>query len=98
MSRELRPHTEFPELAIRDDQGAQGAQTLEGLVAVLLGLLLLDRGIGRRQFLGVKVLGLPDEILQQVAIVLGQQQVLCLRDDLPEVLDELLALGRQLPR
>jgi hypothetical protein len=41
------------------------------------------------------LLGLPDEVLEQVAIILGEKQDLGLLDDNLEVRNELLALARQ---
>lgn len=63
-------HTELPELAVGDDQSSESAQTLKGMVAVLACSLLVDRGTGRSDGLRVPLLGLPDEVLEQVSIVL----------------------------
>jgi len=42
------------------------------------------------------LLGLPDEVLEEVALVLGEKQDLGLLNDRLEVAYELLALTRQL--
>ena len=68
-----RTLTKLAELAIGNDQSSQGPQALNRLLAVLLGGLLVDRGTGGINGLRVEVLGLPDEILEQVAVVLGQE-------------------------
>lgn len=78
-------HTQLAELTVGDQQGAEGAQTLDGLVAMLLSHLLVDRGTGNIDSLGVEFLSLPNEVLEQVALVLGQQKVLGLLDDIARV-------------
>ena len=88
--------TKLPELAIGNDQGPQSAQPLQSLVAVLLGGLLVHGGIGCANSLGIELCSLPDEVLEQIALVLGQQEVLGLGDDFAEVFYKGLALGGQL--
>lgn len=86
-------HTEFSELPVGDDQRAQGAEAVKGLVSVLLRLLLADRSAGGRYRLGVELLGLPDEVLKQVAVILGQQQMLGLFHDFFDVGNQIPSLG-----
>lgn len=88
--------TELPELAVGDEQSAKSSQALQSLLAMLLGGLLVDGGAGNVDGLGVPLLGLPDEVLEQVALVLGQKQVLGLLDNVASVGNECLALGRKL--
>lgn len=66
------------------------------MVTILLGSVLADGGIGCVDTLGVELSGLPDEILDQVALVLGEKKVLGLLDGVGSILDELLALGGEL--
>ena len=42
------------------------------------------------------VLSLPDEVLKQVALVLGEKENLGLLDNFAEISDELLAISRKL--
>lgn len=55
--------------------------------------VLIDRGARSGNLLGVELGGLPDEVLEQVAFVLGEQEILGLLDDLSGILHERLALG-----
>lgn len=87
--------TKLAELAVGDEQRAQGAETLEGLVAVLLGSVLSNGSIGSADSLGVELHALPDKVLDQIALVLGEQELLGLSDDSPYIVDELAALGGQ---
>jgi hypothetical protein len=66
------------------------------LVTILLGSVLADGGIGCVDTLGVELSGLPDEILNQVALVLGEKEVLGLLNGVGGILDELLTLSGEL--
>jgi len=87
--------TELAELAVCDEQLAKRAKTLESLVAVLLGSVSVERGIETACIALVEVLRLPDEILQKVAVVLGEKQGLGLLHDVAQVTNQGLALGRK---
>lgn len=65
---------------------------------MLLCGLLVDRSPRGLNALSVEVPRLPDEILDQVPLVLGEQQVLRLLDSLSDVSDELPALCGELGR
>jgi len=67
--------TKLAKLAVGDDQGSKGPQPLEGLVSMLLCCFLVDRRTGNTDSLGVKLLGLPNEVLEQISVVLGQEKV-----------------------
>lgn len=87
---------ELPELAVGDDQCAKCTETVKGLVAVLLRGLLVYwclRGLGISTG---HLLSLPDEVLEEVALVLGEQQGLRLLNDILDVSNEALAFGGQL--
>lgn len=88
--------TKFSELAVGDEELAEGAQTLQGLVTVLLGGCLVKGGV---RLLGVASGGLRalvDEVLDEIALILGQEKQLGLLDDVAQVGDENLALLGQL--
>lgn len=53
-------HTELAELAISEEQVAEGPQTLQSLLAIALGLVLLKRSVGALDALVVITLGLPE--------------------------------------
>jgi hypothetical protein len=88
--------TELAELTVGKDERAEGAQTVKGLVTVLLGSVFVDgsvrsSGVGARD-----LLSLPNEVLEEVALVLGQEQKLGLLNNLAQVTNELLTLCREL--
>jgi hypothetical protein len=83
-------------LSIGDEKLAKGSQTLKSLVTILLSSVLADGGIGCVDTLRVELSGLPDEILNQVALVLGEKEVLGLLNDVGSILDELLTLSGEL--
>ena len=62
----------------------------------MLCLLLADRSVGGGNGLGVELAGLPNEVLQQIAIVLRQEQILGLFYDFIDVGNKAAALGREL--
>ncbi len=63
---------------------------------MLLCRLLIDWSAGDVDCLGVKLLRLPNEVLEQVVLVLGEHEQLCLLDNLSNVGDQRLAVGREL--
>ena len=78
-------HTELSELAVGDDESAERPEAFERLLTLLLRGLLLD---GQIWLLGVAAangLRLPDEVLKQVALILGEKQDLRLFDDIAQV-------------
>ena len=83
-------------MSVCDKQGSQGPQTLEGLLSMTLCGFLVDGGTGNLNRLIVKMRRLPDEVLQQIALVLGKHQVLGLVHDISNVIDELSAFFRKL--
>ena len=91
-----RKLTQLAELTVREDESSQSAQAFEGLVAMLLGRVLIHGSIGCGCICTSDLLSLPDEVLKKVAIVLGQQQKLGLLNYVAQVSDKLLALGREL--
>lgn len=79
------------ELAVGDEQRTECPQTLKSVLAVRLGGILADGSVGGANSLGVELLSLPDELLEEIALVLAQKQVLGLSNDILRVLDEGLA-------
>ena len=87
---------ELPELTVGDQQGAQCSQAIKCVVAMLLGGILVDR-CARKSLVSTRDLfSVPDEVLEKVALVLGEEQDLGLLNDLPQVANKLLALCRKL--
>jgi hypothetical protein len=84
--------TKLPELAVGNQKSSQSAEALESLLAMALGGVLINGCVWRPHCIRVEVLGLPDEVLQEVALILGQQQVLCLLNYLTSVGNECLTL------
>lgn len=58
--------------------------------------VLVDWRVGKRSITAVDLLSLPDEVLEKVALVLGEQKDLGLLNDLLQIADKLLALSREL--
>lgn len=88
--------TKLAELTVGDQQCPESAQALEGLVAVLLRSLLIDGSTRHRNRLRVELLSLPDEILQEIALVLGQEELLGLVDNVANIANKRLSFGRKL--
>jgi hypothetical protein len=80
------------ELSVSDEQLAKGPQALKSLITILLGNILANRRVGGVDVLGIELGGLPDEVLNQVALVLGEKEVLGLLDNVGGILNQLLAL------
>lgn len=88
--------TELAELAVGKNERAESAQAVEGLIAMLSGSVLVDRSVRRAGIGAVDLLGLPNEVLKEVALVLGQEQKLGLLNNLAQITNELLTLCREL--
>lgn len=82
---------ELAELAIGNEKRAEGTKAVESLIAVLPSSLLVDRSTRHLGVTRTNLLSLPDEVLDQVALVLGEKQDLGLLDDLLEIVGELLS-------
>lgn len=94
--RKRRELTELPELAVANDESAECAKTIESLVTVLLCGILVYWCIGNGCVATGDLLGLPDEILKEVALVLGEEKDLGLLDNITKIRDKLLALCGEL--
>lgn len=60
--------------------------------------VLVDGSVGGLRITTVDLLGLPDKVLEQVAVVLGEDKELGGFNNISQITDELLAIGRQLLR
>ena len=63
---------------------------------MLLGRLLVDRSTRLSSITATNLLTMPDEVLQQIVLVLGKEQDLGLLDRGTDVRHEMLTLARQL--
>lgn len=87
---------QFAELAVGDEKSTQGPQSLQRLVSMLLRGLFVGRSPWKLGVGTVEMLGLPDEVLEEIAVVLGKQKDFGLLNDVAKVGDEFLALVGQL--
>ena len=88
--------TELAELSIGDDELAQSSQTIKRLIAVLLSSVLVDWRTWNSSASAIDILGLPCEVLEQVALVLCEKEDLGLLDNIAEVVDQSLTLCGEL--
>jgi hypothetical protein len=88
--------TKLAELTVGENERAEGAQTIEGLVTMLLSSVFVDRSVRGAGIGAGDLLSLPNEVLKEVALILGQEQKLGLLNDLAQVTNELLTLCREL--
>ena len=90
--------TKLSELPIGHKKRAKGAKTTQSLIAMLLCLVTPD-GCGWRGGIStLDLLRLPDEVLEQVALILGQQEMFRLVDHISEIGHETSTFGRELCR
>lgn len=87
--------TKLSELSIAKHKRSQSPQSFKGLVAVLCCRILVygcSRKLGRSRR---KLAGLPDKVLEQVALVLAQKENLGLLNDIASVSNQVSAfLGK----
>jgi hypothetical protein len=76
-------------LAIRDNERAECAKTLQRLVGVLLGSVLVDWSVWEGSIRTSDLLRLPDEVLEEVALVLCEKEVFGLLDYIAEIGDQI---------
>lgn len=70
--RKAGPRTQFSELTIRDEQSAQSSQSLKGIIFVSCRSVLGQWRIWGLEALGLILCSLPNEVLNQIAVILGQ--------------------------
>jgi hypothetical protein len=87
--------TKLSELAIGDNKRAQRSQTLQSLIAVLLRSLLVNGSIGKSSISTIDLLRLPNEVLKEITLVLGQEKVFSLFNDITEICHKILTFGRK---
>ena len=90
--------TQLAELAVGNQQGTQGAESIESIVTVLLSGGLVDGSSWQPSSTAVQLLGVPDEVLEQVALVFGEEQDLGVLDHIAKVTNQGAALSRELRR
>ena len=88
--------TKLAELTVGDEQRAQRAQTLHSLVTVLLSRLLVDWCAWNASISTINFLRLPDEVLEEIALVLAEEEDLGLFNDVASILNQNLSFGRKL--
>lgn len=88
--------TKLSELTIGDDQHAECSKTLQCLISMLFGGILINGSTWEFGISATDLLGLPDEILQNIALVLGQKHIFRLLHNVAEVGNQGLSLGRKL--
>lgn len=87
--------TKLSELAVGDQKVAQSLQSLHGLRAILLGAILVNRGVRLFRLDGTETLSLPDELLEQLTFVLAQDQLARLINDIAQIPDQILTFFRE---
>lgn len=88
--------TELAELSVGDHERAKSTETLQSLIAVLLSSFLVDWSAWHRSICTIDLLCLPDEILEEITLVLAEKKDLGLFNDVAGILDQSFALGRKL--
>lgn len=87
--------TEFAELTVGDQESAEGTKSIKSLVAMLLGGALVDGGTWNLCIATLDKPRLPQEVLQEITLVLGQEQHFGLLNDVSQVGDEVSAFWRE---
>lgn len=75
-------------MTVGDNQRSQGAEALESLVALTLGVVLANGSIRSAGVATRDELSLPDEVLEKVALVLGEKEDLGLLNNVLEISDQ----------
>jgi hypothetical protein len=88
--------TELAELSVGDHERAESAKTLQSLIAVLLSSLLVNWSTWNASICAVDLLCLPDEVLEEITLILAEKKDLGLFNDGAGILDQSFALGRKL--
>jgi hypothetical protein len=93
--KEMKLRTQLAELAISDDEGAEISQALNGLIPVLLGGCFIDRDVRALYARGPELLGLPDEVLENIALILGKEEILGQSYDFASISNQRLPFSRK---
>ena len=86
-------------MAIGDEERAKCTKAFQRFLTVLLGGVLLNGHVGLVRLASIAsshALRLPNEVLKQIAAVLGEEHNLRLLDDITAVGNKLLAVRREL--
>lgn len=84
--------TKLAELTVSDEKRSQGTQTLQCFIAMLLCSLLIEWSIWCSGIARADILCLPDEVLKQIAFVLGEEEDLGLLNNVAEILGKYLSV------
>jgi hypothetical protein len=79
-------------LAVGDNEGSKSPQPLKSLVSISLGSVLIHWSARSSDALVFILGGLPNKVLNQISLVLGQYKVLGLLHNLLEILNKELAI------
>lgn len=79
-------------MTVGQNERSKGTQAVKGLVTVLLGGFLVDRSVRSAGIAARDLLGLPNEVLKKVALVLCQEEKLGLLNNLAQITNKLLTL------
>lgn len=90
--------TKLTELPVSDDKRAKSPKPFQCLVSVLFSGLLANWSARKSDISTLDLLRLPNEILEQIALVLGKKQVLGLLNNRTEVGDQGSTFGREFLR
>jgi hypothetical protein len=63
-------------LTVGDEKRSESAKALERLLAVLLSGVLVKGSVDIGRIGGADLLGLPDEVLEEITVVLGEKEEL----------------------
>lgn len=80
--------TQLAELSISDQQRAQSFETLGSPIGISASRLSASRAGDSLEFFTGDLLGIPDELLYKLAVVLGKEEQLGLVNDVTKVLDQ----------
>jgi hypothetical protein len=83
-------------LPIGDNERAECAESFKSFVAMLLGGIFINWSTWSCGISSIDMLRLPDEVLEEIALVLGKEKVLSLFDDIAEISYQSLTFGREL--
>lgn len=90
--------TKLPELTVGEYKGAECPQAFQSLIAVLLSCVFVNWCSWQLGLTARNLASLVNEILQQVALILGQEKNLGLLDNIAKVSHKVAAFFRELGR
>ena len=82
---DLSVSQQLSELTIGDDQSTECSETFKRFIGMLFGSVFVNGGARDLGIAAIKLLGLPDEVLQQVALVLAEKKIFSLSNNFSEI-------------